>query len=117
MGRKIFATLAELLFASPCPISTSFAKQPDEAKDVRDRLHNAGMVMQEALNIPDHIPQDLLDKARCVIVMPSVLKVAFVVGGSYGRGAMVCRTGPGTFRARGAHRRCMRLRAETSACS
>jgi lipid-binding SYLF domain-containing protein len=45
------------------------------------------------MNIPDNIPQDLLDKAECVIVYPSVLKAAFIVGGSYGRGAMVCRTG------------------------
>ena len=49
--------------------------------------------MQEILNVPDDIPQDLIDKARCVVVMPSVLKAAFVVGGSYGRGTMVCRTG------------------------
>src|SRR5437899_11386234 len=49
--------------------------------------------MQETLNVPDNIPQELLDKARCVVVMPSVLKAAFVVGGSYGRGTMVCRTG------------------------
>jgi lipid-binding SYLF domain-containing protein len=49
--------------------------------------------MQEILNIPDDIPQDLLDKARCVIVLPSVLKAAFIIGGSYGHGAMVCRTG------------------------
>src|SRR5260370_3235508 len=59
----------------------------------QDRLQNAGKVMQEVLRIPDDIPQDLLNKARCVVVMPSVLKAAFVVGGSYGRGAMVCRTG------------------------
>lgn len=58
-----------------------------------DRLENAGMVMEEIMNIPDNIPQDLLDKAECVIVFPSVLKAAFIVGGSYGRGAMVCRTG------------------------
>ena len=58
-----------------------------------DRLENAGMVMDEILNIPDDIPQDLLDKAECVIVFPSVLKAAFIVGGSYGRGAMVCRGG------------------------
>jgi lipid-binding SYLF domain-containing protein len=45
------------------------------------------------MGVPDDIPQDLLDKAECVIVFPSVLKAAFVVGGSYGRGAMVCRTG------------------------
>ena len=49
--------------------------------------------MHEILNVPDDIPQDLIDKARCVVVMPSVLKAAFVVGGSYGRGTMVCRTG------------------------
>src|ERR1700687_722995 len=75
-------------------VSVSSAKNPaDKIKDQKDRLQNAGMVMQEILNIPDDIPQDLLDKARCVIVMPSVVKAAFVVGGSYGRGAMVCRTG------------------------
>jgi lipid-binding SYLF domain-containing protein len=58
-----------------------------------DRLENCGMVLKEILDIPDDIPQDLLDKAECVIVYPSVLKAAFVLGGSYGRGAMTCRTG------------------------
>lgn len=67
--------------------------KPRTAKDENDRLQNSGTVMHEILNIPDDIPQDLIDKARCVIVMPSVLKAAFVVGGSYGRGTMVCRTG------------------------
>jgi len=72
----------------------SFARPADDnGKDERDRLQNAGKVMQEILDIPDDIPQDLLDKARCVVVLPSVLKAAFVVGGSYGRGTMVCRTG------------------------
>ncbi len=71
----------------------SSAKDPSEAKAEQDRLQNAGKVMQEILNVPDNIPQDLIDKARCVVVMPSVLKAAFVVGGSYGRGTMVCRTG------------------------
>src|SRR6202521_1713945 len=75
-------------------VSVSSAKNPaDKIKDQKDRLQNAGMVMQEILNIPDDIPQDLLDKARCVIVMPSVVKAAFIVGGSYGRGVMICRTG------------------------
>jgi lipid-binding SYLF domain-containing protein len=69
------------------------AKNPSEARSEQDRLQNAGKVMQEILNVPDDIPQDLIDKARCVVVMPSVLKAAFVVGGSYGRGTMVCRTG------------------------
>lgn len=64
----------------------------DKEKD-EDRLKNAGTVLTEILNIPDDIPQDLLDKADCVVVFPSVLKAAFVVGGSYGRGAMTCRTG------------------------
>ncbi len=49
--------------------------------------------MQEVLNIPDSLPKQVLDKAECVIVFPSVLKVAFGMGKEYGRGAMVCRTG------------------------
>jgi lipid-binding SYLF domain-containing protein len=88
MKRSLFAIAAILVWV---PLSS--AKSPAEtAKDQKDRLQNAGQVMQEILNIPDDIPQDLLDKARCVIVMPSVLKAAFIVGGSYGRGTMVCRT-------------------------
>jgi lipid-binding SYLF domain-containing protein len=62
-------------------------------KKEADRLENCGTVIKEILDIPDDIPQDLLDKAECVIIYPSVLKAAFVVGGSYGRGAMTCRTG------------------------
>src|SRR3984957_4209286 len=58
-----------------------------------DRLQNCGVVLDEILKIPDNIPQDLLDKAECVIVIPSVLKAAFGVGGAYGRGAMGCRSG------------------------
>jgi SH3 domain-containing YSC84-like protein 1 len=65
----------------------------DGVKEDTDRLQNAGTVIQEILDIPDDIPQDLLDKARCVVVLPSVLKAAFIAGGSYGRGVMVCRTG------------------------
>jgi len=59
----------------------------------QDRLENCGVVMQEILDIPDNIPQELLEKAECVIVIPSMTKVAIGIGGSYGRGAMVCRTG------------------------
>ena len=57
------------------------------------RLENCGVVMQEILDVPDNIPQELLEKAECVVVIPSMTKVAVGVGGSYGRGAMVCRTG------------------------
>jgi lipid-binding SYLF domain-containing protein len=68
------------------PLSASDKKEAD-------RLQNCGTVLKEILDIPDDIPQDLLDKAECVIVYPSVIKAAFVIGGSYGRGAMTCRTG------------------------
>src|SRR5579859_7742364 len=59
-----------------------------------DRVKEAGTVLKEILNIPDDIPKDLLDKAECVIILPSVKKGAFGIGGSYGRGVMVCRSGP-----------------------
>jgi SH3 domain-containing YSC84-like protein 1 len=65
----------------------------DAANKEEDRLEDAGVVIEEVLAIDDNIPQDLLDKAECVIVIPSMLKVALGIGGSYGRGAMVCRTG------------------------
>jgi lipid-binding SYLF domain-containing protein len=62
-------------------------------KDENNRIKNAGKVMSEILNIPDDIPADILEKAECVIVLPSVMKAAFIVGGSYGRGVMTCRSG------------------------
>jgi SH3 domain-containing YSC84-like protein 1 len=58
-----------------------------------DRVKDAGVVLKEILNIPDDIPKDLLDRAECVIVLPSVKKLAIGIGGSYGRGVMVCRNG------------------------
>jgi len=58
-----------------------------------DRLENSGVVLEEILGVPDDIPRELLDKAECVMVIPSMLKVAFGIGGNYGRGAMACRTG------------------------
>ena len=67
---------------------------PAEAQEKeKDRVRNAGTVMSEILNAPEDIPQELLDKAECVIVLPSVVKFAFVFGGSYGRGVMTCRSG------------------------
>src|SRR5487761_792338 len=63
------------------------------ANKEQERLENSGTVLQEVMDVPDNIPQDLLEKAECIVVFPSVLKAAFVIGGSYGRGAMVCRTG------------------------
>ena len=62
-------------------------------KKESDRVANAGTVIQEILNIPDDIPQSVIDKADCVVVLPSVLKFAIGIGGSYGRGVMTCRGG------------------------
>lgn len=64
----------------------------DDLKEV-DRVKNSGTVIAEILNIPDDIPQELLDKAACVVVLPSVLKFAIGIGGSYGRGVMSCHSG------------------------
>jgi lipid-binding SYLF domain-containing protein len=58
-----------------------------------DRVKAAGTVISEIMNVPDDIPQSVIDKADCVVVMPSVLKAAFIVGGSYGRGVLTCRSG------------------------
>jgi lipid-binding SYLF domain-containing protein len=88
MKRWILAS-ASILALVPC----SLGRPGDDKGKDEDRLKNAGTVVQEILDIPDDIPQDVLDKARCVVVLPSVLKAAFIAGGSYGRGVMVCRTG------------------------
>jgi len=85
----LLASALTLVFLSWSSISAAKDKDEKEA----DRLQNAGTVLKEILDVPDDIPQDLIDKARCVIVFPSVVKAAFIVGGSYGRGVMVCRTG------------------------
>jgi len=63
------------------------------ANKEQERLEKSGVVMEEIMNTPENIPQEVLEKAECVIVFPSVLKLAAGFGGSYGRGAMVCRTG------------------------
>jgi lipid-binding SYLF domain-containing protein len=59
----------------------------------KKRLEACGEVLKEILDIPDDIPKDLLNKAECVIVIPSVFKFAIGVGGDFGRGAITCRTG------------------------
>jgi SH3 domain-containing YSC84-like protein 1 len=82
--KRISSCLMALAMIAPALLS-----QDKEA----DRLENCGTVIKEIMDIPDDIPQDLIDKAECVIIYPSVLKGAFVIGGSYGRGAMTCRTG------------------------
>jgi lipid-binding SYLF domain-containing protein len=89
--RKLLICLSSIFFVL-APLFAEVASAADETKD-DDRLRNCGTVLKEILDVPDNIPQDLLDKADCVVVFPSVLKAAFIVGGSYGRGAMTCRQG------------------------
>jgi lipid-binding SYLF domain-containing protein len=88
MGKLWVSLLAALILA----FSGNGILAADDVKEV-DRVENAGKVVTEILNIPDDIPQDILNKAYCVVVLPSVLKAAFIVGASYGRGVMTCRTG------------------------
>jgi lipid-binding SYLF domain-containing protein len=76
----------------PTFLALSLASPLWAASKAQERLQNAATVLGEILNIPDGIPQELLDKAECVIIIPSVKKLAIGFGGSYGRGAMVCRS-------------------------
>lgn len=85
--RKLVACLAIVIISG----ILAFAAEGDEHE--QERVQDAGVVLKEILDIPDDIPQDLLDKAECVIILPSVKKGAFGIGGSYGRGVMVCRSG------------------------
>jgi SH3 domain-containing YSC84-like protein 1 len=74
-------------------ITSVFTFAADDDVREEDRVKDAGVVLKEILDIPEDIPQDLLDKAECVIILPSVKKAAFGVGASYGRGVMICRGG------------------------
>src|ERR1700688_508942 len=84
--KKFMVTAACLSLVAGAGYATKMNKE-------QKRLEECGVVMQEVLNIPDNIPHGLFEKAECVIVIPSVKKLAFGVGADYGRGAMVCRTG------------------------
>jgi lipid-binding SYLF domain-containing protein len=83
MSRQLSFVLCLMLVAAPL----------SAADKEEDRLENSAVVMEQIINMPDNIPQDLLEKADCAIGIPSAKKVAIGIGGSYGRGAMVCRTG------------------------
>jgi SH3 domain-containing YSC84-like protein 1 len=84
--KRMISSLMALMLAA-LPLLAAGDKKETE------RLENCGMIVKEVMDIPDNIPEDLIDKAECIIVFPSVLKAAFVIGGSYGRGAMTCRSG------------------------
>lgn len=83
--QKMLTTMF-LIFVAVLPLAADSEKETD-------RVQESGTVMKEIVNIPDNIPKDLLDRAECVIVLPSVKKLAIGIGGSYGRGVMTCRAG------------------------
>src|SRR5512133_299207 len=85
--RKSLALVVLLAMAS----TFRFAAAKEQKEE--DRVKEAGQTLKEIINIPDNIPKDLFDRAECVIVLPSVKKAAFGIGGSYGRGVMTCRSG------------------------
>src|ERR1700682_5453979 len=89
--RKLLTYLSSILLAA-VPLFAGVASASAQTK-VDDRLRDSGRVFKEILDAADSISQELLGKADCVVVFPSVLKAAFIIGGSYGRGAMSCRQG------------------------
>jgi lipid-binding SYLF domain-containing protein len=89
MKYKLCIALLALSFVAPL-----FAEDQEKKEAKEDqRMGESAVVLKEILNMPDGIPKDLLNKALCVVVYPSVKKAAFIVGGSYGRGVITCRTG------------------------
>jgi SH3 domain-containing YSC84-like protein 1 len=84
--KRLVVCLVVILISSVAAFAANDEREEDRVKD-------AGQVLKEVLNIPEDIPKDLLDRAECVVVLPSVKKGAFGIGGSYGRGVMVCRSG------------------------
>jgi SH3 domain-containing YSC84-like protein 1 len=85
--------MKKLLTAVASLFALSVAMAAADNERETDRVKDAGEVLKEIINIPDDIPKDLMDRAECLIVLPSVKKVAIGIGGSYGRGIMTCRTG------------------------
>lgn len=78
---------------SACAVLALLALPAVSQEKEQDRVEKAGTVIKEIMDIPDDLPQDVIDKADCVVVLPSVLKFALGIGGSYGRGVMTCRGG------------------------
>jgi SH3 domain-containing YSC84-like protein 1 len=85
--------MKRFMVTAVCLTLVSGAAYAQKLNKEQKRLEESGVVLQEVLNVPENIPHELLEKAECVIVIPSVKKLAFGIGADYGRGAMVCRTG------------------------
>lgn len=86
--KRLVVVLTSVLLLAATPLLAAKNNEKEQ-----DRVKDAGEVLKEIINIPDNIPKDLFDRAECVIVLPSVKKLAIGIGGSYGRGVMSCRTG------------------------
>ena len=85
--------MKRLAFGAVMVLATSFVAQAESASE---RLAASAEVFQEVMDTPDKgIPQDLLSKAQCVVIIPGMKKGAFVVGGEYGRGFATCRRASG----------------------
>jgi len=92
--RKLVSALLVIAMTGALGLFAPATVRADDDKTTdQDRIKTAGTVLHEIMDIPDDIPQDVIDKAYCVIVYPTVLKAAFIVGVSYGRGVMTCRSG------------------------
>jgi lipid-binding SYLF domain-containing protein len=89
MNRKLLVSA----FAALLLLPLFAADKAEKEKKEEDRLEESAVVLKEILGMPEGIPKDLLNKAVCVVVYPSVKKAAFIVGGSYGRGVITCRSG------------------------
>src|SRR3954447_20742069 len=86
---KKFMTVAMVICLSTLSLAGS-------RKDSTERLTNAGVVLNEIMATPDKgIPQEVLDNAKCIAVVPRMAKAAFVFGGKHGRGVATCRTATG----------------------
>jgi len=90
---RLTAACAALAIASLGTVGTAFAADSDDIAKINDRVKESGFVIQALTNSSSGIPLDVLRKAECVIILPSVKKAAFIVGGQYGRGVMTCRGG------------------------
>jgi SH3 domain-containing YSC84-like protein 1 len=93
MRKLVSALLVVAMTGALGLFAPATVRAADDTTTDQDRLKSAGTVLHEIMDIPDDIPQSVIDKAYCVIVYPTVIKGAFIVGASYGRGVMTCRTG------------------------
>lgn len=94
MRKRLSTLIIMALFAAVALGQSEDQKEEKGGSTERDRVKESGEVLKEIVDAPDKgIPKSVLDGSKCVIILPSVKKVAIGIGGSYGRGVMSCRTG------------------------